>query len=44
MFREVFAKDPSWAELTKRLQAPGIIASDEKGTALVQKIIEQAPK
>jgi len=44
MFREVFAKDPSWAELTRRLQAPGIITSDEKGNMLVEKILEQAPK
>jgi uncharacterized Ntn-hydrolase superfamily protein len=44
MFREVFARDPSWAELTKRLQAPGIISNDEKGNALVKKILKQAPK
>ena len=39
MFREVFAADPNWIELTKRLHKPGIIPDTPEGHALVERII-----
>ena len=39
MFRSVFAADPNWIELTKRLHEPGIIPDTPEGHALVEKII-----
>ncbi|MCW8984785.1 MAG: DUF1028 domain-containing protein [Thermoanaerobaculales bacterium] len=39
MFRSVFAADPNWIELTKRLHKPGIIPDTPEGHALVEKII-----
>jgi hypothetical protein len=34
----VFAADPSWIELTRRLTKPGIIPDTEEGAALVERI------
>jgi len=42
MFREVFAADPNWIELTKRLLKPGIIPNTPEGRALVEKIVSEA--
>ncbi len=42
MFREVFAADPNWIELTKRLLKPGIIPDTPEGRALVEEIISVA--
>ena len=39
MFRAVFAADPNWIELTKRLHKPGIIPDTPEGHDLVEKII-----
>jgi uncharacterized Ntn-hydrolase superfamily protein len=39
IFRSVFAADPNWIELTKRLHKPGIIPDTPEGQALVAKII-----
>jgi tetratricopeptide (TPR) repeat protein len=39
MFREVFAADANWVELTKRLHRPGIIPDTPKGRALVEQIV-----
>jgi len=39
MFERVFAQDPSWVELTRRLQKPGIIPDTPEGTALVEQIV-----
>jgi uncharacterized Ntn-hydrolase superfamily protein len=41
-FRSVFAADPNWIELTKRLHKPGIIPDTPEGHALVEKIIAAA--
>jgi len=43
LFREVFAADANWVELTRRLQKPGIIPNDAKGRALLDKILAEAP-
>ena len=40
-FREVFAKDPKWVEVTRRLPAAGLLPDDP---ALMNKIIAAAPK
>jgi len=42
MFRSVFAADPNWIELTKRLHKPGIIPDTPEGHALVERIIAEA--
>jgi uncharacterized Ntn-hydrolase superfamily protein len=39
VFRKVFAADPNWIELTRRLTAPGIIPDTPEGHALVQRIV-----
>jgi uncharacterized Ntn-hydrolase superfamily protein len=39
MFREVFAADANWVELTKRLHKPGIIPDTPEGRALVEQIV-----
>ena len=39
MFREVFAADANWIELTKRLHKPGIIPDTPEGHKLVEQII-----
>jgi uncharacterized Ntn-hydrolase superfamily protein len=38
-FREIFAADPNWAELTRRLVKPGIIPDTPEGRAIVEKIL-----
>jgi uncharacterized Ntn-hydrolase superfamily protein len=42
VFRKVFAADPNWVELTRRLTAPGIIPDTPEGHALVERIIGEA--
>jgi uncharacterized Ntn-hydrolase superfamily protein len=41
MFRSVFAADPNWIELTKRLHKPGIIPDTPEGHALVERIVAE---
>lgn len=40
LFRKVFAADPSWIELTHRLQKPGLIPQGPEGDAIVTRILE----
>jgi uncharacterized Ntn-hydrolase superfamily protein len=42
-FEKIFAADPNWVELTRRLLKPGIIPDTPEGQALVEKIVEAAP-
>ncbi len=42
IFRTVFAADPNWVELTRRLVKPGIIPDTAEGHALVKSIIDLA--
>jgi uncharacterized Ntn-hydrolase superfamily protein len=42
LFREVFAKDSSWVELTRRLHKPGIFSDTPQGRALVEQIVREA--
>ncbi len=42
MFRTVFAADPNWIELTRRLLKPGIIPDTPEGQALVEQIVGAA--
>jgi uncharacterized Ntn-hydrolase superfamily protein len=42
MFRMVFAADPNWVELTRRLVKPGIIPDTPEGHALVERIVSVA--
>ncbi len=44
MFREVFAADANWIELTRRLHKPGIIPDTAEGRALVERIIDRGSK
>jgi uncharacterized Ntn-hydrolase superfamily protein len=44
MFREIFAVDPNWAELTKRLLKPGIIPDTPEGRALIERIVAQGAR
>jgi len=41
-FKRIFAADPNWIELTKRLLKPGIIPDTPEGQALVERIIAVA--
>jgi len=41
IFRKVFAADPNWVELTRRLTAPGIIPDTPEGHALVERIVAE---
>ncbi len=41
IFKKVFAADPRWVEITRRLVAPGLLPNDEK---LLDKILSQAKK
>ncbi len=43
MFRDVFAADPNWIELTRRLLKPGIIPDTPEGQALVERIVALGP-
>lgn len=38
LFRRVFAADPAWVELTRRLVAPGLVPDTDEGRALVARI------
>jgi uncharacterized Ntn-hydrolase superfamily protein len=40
--REIFAADPNWIELTRRLLNPGIIPDTPEGHALVERIVAAA--
>ena len=42
LFRRVFAADPRWIELTRRLHKPGIIPDNATGHALVEQILREA--
>jgi uncharacterized Ntn-hydrolase superfamily protein len=42
-FRDIFAADPNWVELTRRLVKPGIIPDTPEGRALVEAIVATAP-
>ena len=39
VFRTIFAADPNWVELTRRLHKPGIIPDTPEGRALVERIV-----
>ena len=41
-FRTVFAADPNWVELTRRLIKPGIVPDTPEGRALVERIVAEA--
>jgi tetratricopeptide (TPR) repeat protein len=41
-FRKVFAIDPAWIELTRRLTKPGVIPDDDAGRALIERIVSAA--
>jgi tetratricopeptide (TPR) repeat protein len=43
-FRTVFAADPNWVELTRRLIKPGIIPDTPEGHALVERIAAAAAR
>ena len=42
IFRTVFAADPNWVELTRRLLKPGIIPDTPEGHALMEQIVAVA--
>lgn len=42
LFRRVVAADPSWMELTRRLQKPGIFPAGAEGRAIIDRILRQA--
>jgi uncharacterized Ntn-hydrolase superfamily protein len=42
IFERVFAADPNWIELTRRLHKPGIIPDTAEGRALVESIVAAA--
>jgi uncharacterized Ntn-hydrolase superfamily protein len=42
LFREVFARDPAWADLLGRLHKPGILPDTPEGRALVERIRAEA--
>ena len=42
-FEKIFAADPNWVELTRRLLKPGIIPDTPEGQALVEQIVAAAP-
>ncbi|HWN70763.1 MAG TPA: DUF1028 domain-containing protein [Haliangium sp.] len=42
LFRQVFAAEPGWMELTGRLHVPGIIPGSAEGRALVERILREA--
>ena len=42
IFRTVFAADPNWVELTRRLLKPGIIPDNPEGHALMEQIVAAA--
>jgi len=42
IFRRVFADDPRWIELTRRLVKPGLLPDTPQGRAMVERIIRDA--
>jgi uncharacterized Ntn-hydrolase superfamily protein len=42
IFRRVFAADPRWIELTRRLLEPGLLPDTPEGRAMVDRIIREA--
>ena len=42
IFRRVFADDPRWIELTRRLLAPGLLPDTPEGRAMVERITREA--
>jgi len=44
IFREVFAADRNWVELTRRLVKPGLIPDTATGRALLAEILREAPR
>jgi uncharacterized Ntn-hydrolase superfamily protein len=42
IFRRVFADDPRWIELTRRLLKPGLLPDTPEGRAMVERIIREA--
>jgi len=42
VFREIFAADPNWVELTRRLVPAGLIPDTAEGHALVERIVTAA--
>jgi uncharacterized Ntn-hydrolase superfamily protein len=44
IFREVFAADRNWVELTRRLVRPGLIPDTATGRALLAEILREAPR
>jgi len=42
IFRRVFAADPRWIELTRRLHKPGILPDTPAGHAAVERIVREA--
>lgn len=42
LFRRVFAADPRWIELTRRLTRPGILPDTPAGRAMVERITREA--
>jgi len=44
IFREVFAADRNWVELTRRLVKPGLIPDTDAGRALLAQILREAPR
>ena len=43
LFKQVFAADRNWVDLTKRLQKPGILPAGAEGQTLIKKILSVAP-
>lgn len=43
IFREIFAADARWAELTERLTKPGVIPDTPEGHRLLDRILAEAP-
>lgn len=44
IFRDVFAADRNWVELTRRLVKPGLIPDTPDGAALLERILAAAPR
>lgn len=44
IFRQVFAADRNWVELTRRLVKPGLIPDTDAGRALLAEILREAPR
>ena len=44
IFRDVFAADRNWVELTRRLVKPGLIPDTDTGRALLAEILREAPR